>query len=257
MTAAHGGGRPAAGGGRGLLPAVSRQVGPRPAVPSVVTPLGTLALSAVIDHWRLPDRPLAAFAVPGGGRILRWEHRIAAVELLITPFRPVPYEDGLPLDGCWSAVWLVAAHARLGRVALTAAFDPLPDGVAGDAAPGQGVAAVEYWNGTTGLTLGSDDEEGLCFRAARGVGLPSRWAGCFDDVHARPARVKWGVEYLAGGRGLRWALPPLERGEDGLMNVVACWRDATPRDEHDASTWFGALAGPGHVLDHVAAAARG
>ncbi|MFF3596985.1 hypothetical protein [Kitasatospora indigofera] len=65
------------------------------------------------------------------------------------------------------------------------------------------------------------------------------------------------MEYLAGGRGLRWALPPLERGEEGLMNVVACWRDATPGDELDASTWVGAMAGPGHVLDHVAAAARG
>ncbi|GHH76559.1 hypothetical protein GCM10018781_48030 [Kitasatospora indigofera] len=177
------------------------------------------------------------------------------MELLITPFPPLPYEDGLPLDGCWSAVRLVTAHARLGRVALTAAFDLLPDGVAGAAAPGQGVAAVEFWNDTTGLTLGSDDEEGLCFRAARGAGLPSRWAGCFDDVHAWPPRVKWGVEYLAGGRGLRWALPPPERGEEGLVNVVACRRDATPGDELDASTWLGAMAG--HVLDHVAAAARG
>ncbi|GGV28942.1 hypothetical protein GCM10010495_51410 [Kitasatospora herbaricolor] len=41
------------------------------------------------------------------------------------------------------------------------------------------------------------------------------------------------------------------------MNVVACWRDATPGDEQDASTWFGAMAGPDRVLEHVAAAARG
>ncbi|GHH76562.1 hypothetical protein GCM10018781_48040 [Kitasatospora indigofera] len=66
MTAAHGGGRPVPGDGRGLLPAVPRQADPRPGVPSVVTPLGTLSVSAVIDHWRLPGRPPAAFTVPGG-----------------------------------------------------------------------------------------------------------------------------------------------------------------------------------------------
>lgn len=239
-----------------LLPAVPRTAEPAIVAPSVVTPLGVLGFSATVDHWTVPALPSAVDRLPGGGRIFRWEHEIAELELLLCPFEPLATDFTLPVDGCWGAVWRVTARERLGRVALSAAFHAVPEDVESSYDGGQGLAAVALWTGETELTLGCPDEEDICSRAEYSADLPRRWAALLAEVYKRSPRMKWGVNCLDDDHGLRWALPPLEQGEHCVLHAAVSWRTPAPEDdEDDVSTWWAVFVRAEHILGAAAAAA--
>ncbi|WP_371616922.1 hypothetical protein [Streptomyces sp. NBC_00454] len=241
----------------GLLPAVPRSAEPVAITPSVVTPLGVLGFGGVLDHWKVPARPRTVHRLPDGGMIFRWEHKIAELELLLRRFEP-PTQDGtLPLADCWGAVWRVGAHRLLSRVELSARVHAVPEDVRSGYNGGQALAAVSLSNAGTVLTLGGPDEEDICSRAERDAGLPRRWAGLLDEGGAGSPHMTWGVDYLDDNRGLRWALPPLAKGEHCVLHVAVSWRTPAPgEDEDDISTWWAVLVNPEHIMGPAPASTR-
>lgn len=218
-----------------LLPTVPRTRVRAAARPVMDTPFGAVAFTTTIGDTALPPLPDELFALPGGRTVARWRHHAARVELLLTPYDPeLDPEVWGPLTDCLAAVWRIDAGSPPGRVTFSAGLPArLPDGADAGWDGGQGLAAVTVDDGTTRLTLGGPDEEGICHAAATTAAAPRRWAGLIGEVY-RNSCTTWGVDF-ADHHGMTWTLPPLEAGDHCELPVVAAW---TSVEDETENTWY-------------------
>ncbi|MER7705041.1 hypothetical protein ABTX81_19370 [Kitasatospora sp. NPDC097605] len=235
-----------------LLPAFPRTP-LRPAErPAIATPFGPLAFATTLPGAALPPLPDELFEFPGGGRIARWTHPSARVELLLTAYDPdLDPETWRPLTDCRAAVWRIDALAPLTGVRFEASLPaPLPEGADTGWDGGQALAAFTVEDERTRLTVGGHDEEAICWEGGTRE-RPRRWAALLDEVHARSFNG-WGVE-SGDHHAMAWTLPPLEPGDHCELPVVAAWGSV---DDETENTWYAVMPSPTVLLRQVADRAR-
>jgi hypothetical protein len=128
------------------------------------------------------------------------------------------YDPGpLWIDDAWEVIWRLRAQVPLAPVIFTSAFAPRGPGIAGGNDGGGQYWADYMWSdGATVVALGTEDDEGLGQRAARGDGLPPRLAKELDSGDT--------ILYRQEGLGVR--IPPLEAGEVCQIHFGCAWGPA-------------------------------
>jgi hypothetical protein len=196
----------------------------RPAA-SLRTPLGHVRFAAAIGGNSTERAPLdGAVALPSGGNVLRWRLDACVAELLICrPAYRVPPD--MRVLGCWSGLWRLLAKAPVGPCTFVCEWEAGHTWIEGSPAHGEGLIAETWDDGSTVVTIGTEDEYDLARRAARGDGLPRRWAASVSAPETVDASLD----------GLRVSFPLLPPGELVEARFTVAWA-ALP--DNELAPWF-------------------
>jgi hypothetical protein len=211
---------------------------------SVLTPLGRVGFEATLGtHTVSREPPSMTYRLKGGGWLACWHEEAFDLELLVCrPILPpsLTQRPEFPLTDCWAAMWRLEAHSPVGPCLFAAAWEPGYSWREGGSNSGEHLYAKTWDDGQTEVSVGTQDEELLAYRAEQGDCLPTAWR---DYFCADPRKGDWRTcpywQHEAHERlrdiGVPTPLPSLETGQRCQIHLVVAWGEY---HEQSAVTWL-------------------
>ncbi len=220
---------------------------------AIRTPLGVVRLGALLGDDALDsETPTATYRASGDGWVTVWERDDVDLELLVCrPHFASPLD--MPVDACWGALWRGRAKAStIAPLIFSASWE---DGYTWrEVSPnsGQFLYAKTWWDESTDISIGTQDDELLVLRAQENDYLPSEWESHFlpsrDTVGYRETNGFWRhplhIQLLT--TGVACPLPALEEGQAFQIPFVVAW--AQKSDTSSTATSIAVEASPAQIL---------
>jgi len=207
----------------------------------VDTPLGKVLLNVKIDKVQIEAiKATESYQLQNDTHFLCWYQDDFDLELLIG--RPVLH---LPVPAivqdCIAGMWRLKPHKDLENILFTAEWSPGYSWRKGSPDSGEGLYAKTWWDKGNTVSIGTEDEKWLAFRASRNAMLPPRLEnyfkqGFFDEL----------VHYDLQETGLPIPIASLRVGELCQVHFSVAWSDNV---SGDASTWYAVKCSPTDILD--------
>ena len=188
-----------------------------------MTPLGTIVLRARIDDL---DTEAASPACVWRRDLIRgfaWKTRSLDVELLVLPYVPrIPVH--MAVSGAWAVVWRFRAKEPTEASRFSCRWQAEATWTDWDVSSGELLDAMEWWDTTTRLAIGTGDDDYFDAHAGRVPWLPDRWADSFGLWREAPAET---LRVDCHPDEMTVALPTLLNDELCQAHFLIAWR----RDE--------------------------
>jgi hypothetical protein len=188
--------------------------------PELMTPLGTIALRARIDgldsEAAAPTRVWRRDLIRG----FAWKTPRLDLELLVFPYMPrIPVH--MAVSAAWAVVWRFRGTERIDAPTFSCRWQAEPTWTDWDAASGELLDALEWWDTTTRLAIGTGDDDYIDAHSGRVPWLPKRWADSFGLWREAPTE-SLGFDFDPDEICL--ALPTLLPDELCQAHFLIAWR---------------------------------
>ena len=209
---------------------------------AIGTSLGTLKLRAMLGAQELDGSNAdAAFAGDGNGHLWRWSNGSVLAELLICrPRFSLP--EHMQVDDCWAALYRAEVTREVSDAVFSCVWEPGYSWIDGNYEGGEGQLGWAYDDGISVVSVSTDDELFLSYRAERDDWLPRRLLPIFD--YHSPRFDPETVELSA--RGIDVRLPTLLPGDRVRIQFTVAWGTLDP---DVPATWFAVDRRPHEILD--------
>jgi len=203
--------------------------------------LGALRLEVTLGGQMLVGSNTdAASSLAGDGHLWEWRNGSALVELVICwPTLSMP--DHLTVDDCWSALYRVEVTQDVRDVAFSCTWESGYRWTDWDYDGGEGHLGWAYDDGHNVVSVSTEDELFMSYRAERGDWLPRRLLRTVD--YYSPGFNPDLIELSA--RGIDVRLPPLLTGERVQIQFTVAWGMLSPGAP---TTWCVAALRPSDIL---------
>jgi hypothetical protein len=213
----------------------------RPKEPLIHTSLGTLRVGANIEAETLTVENVASMSwLARDGYLWEWNSASARVELLIC--RPIfNLPPHMKVDDCWSAMWRIQVTAVRANVEFSCLWNPGHQWTGWDLDNGEGHLGLAYDDGHSVVSIGTEDELFLSYRAEHDDWLPRRFLPIV--AYASPTFDSGVIDLSEAGIVVRF--PGLLAGERLQIQFTTAW---APLDHETSSTWFAVDRAPREIL---------
>lgn len=210
---------------------------------TVATSLGVLGLNAAIGDDRLERANAdAAYVLVQGGHLWVWDRPSARAELLVCrPIYTLP--SGMQVDDCWSALWRIQFWDDRTDASFTCQWEPGARWTDWDSAHGEGQVGWSYDDGSTVVSVVTEDEGSLGHRAAGDDWLPRRLLPRFDYDAPEFAGDLFEPDEHHAGVSVRF--PDLRAGERLQVQFSVAWGTLS---QGALPTWFAVGRSPKEIL---------
>lgn len=204
---------------------------------AIKNPFGKAILEAFFDGVVLSDTlPCIKGAVTDNVVIYIWDLKDFHIELLKVNINP-SLPPGMKVDCCLAFLWRFKTLSKKAHPKFSCRLKFIEGNLEGEPESGEGVIAQSWDNNVARITIATEDEEFLKFRAQGGKSLPVRLA-------ANNLIVPDLVEYLEDG--IQVSLPPFEANEEGQIQFIISWVKGVKKN--NISTWFAVEISPQEIL---------
>lgn len=184
------------------------------------TPLGNIVLDIRINHSLVGQQHLSGVQSTASGDLLsRWKMDDCMIELVGANFDPI-LPSGMTVDGCFAWVWRIWVLEDLNlnlSCSLDTTLEASPE-------PGEDLVVQSFENTLTKLSIGTEDEDALTFRAKN-----HDWVRGFES-RITPDHI----DYIDHGITVRFHLLA---GNQLQIQFVIAW---SSREDRGISTWYAA-----------------
>jgi len=199
------------------------------------TPLGQLRLNCLFNDRSLSDiKPQKSILINSKTILSSWMLEECYIEFLCLDFIPkIPL--GMRVDKCIGGIWRIKNFNEN----VVFKFNCLLDSSYLKSSPesGEGLLCQSFENFSTKLSIGTEDEELLIARAAKGNWLPSH----FKD-NLQPSNVCY-VD-----RGLEVVFPQCRKNDRIQVHFIATWAS---KANDELSTWYAVDQSPESMLKKI------
>ncbi len=189
------------------------------------TPLGDVLFQFGFNNKERADQPNLKNVTDGNAFIFKWNFQECEVEFFRADFLPkIP--SSLKIDYCSAGIWRVKSLSpNLHLNFKTVLQQKLKAETLTSFETGEGLFSCLYENGTTQLSIGTEDEEYLVSRAYTEDWMPKRLETPFLNS----------TVVQSNSEGIQVVVPPLEVNEELQIQFILAWSSEA---SSNSSTWF-------------------
>jgi hypothetical protein len=207
-------------------------------VTSTLTPLGRVGFEAAVGGNMVSNGiPSATYRLKDAGWLACWHQRAFYLELLVCrPTLPTLLKEmpEFSVTDCWAGIWRLEARSPTGPCLFAAVWEPGSKWKNGGPDSGEHLYAKTWDDEQAEVTIGTEDNELLAYRAEHGNYLPNEWCTYFC---AETCSSDWRTcaywqhethEQLLR-TGVPAPVPSLLQGQRCQIHFVVAWADYRER----------------------------
>jgi hypothetical protein len=211
--------------------------------PVLDTPLGGLSFKADLGGTRVELLEQFGSGLPC---LRRFRGGSSRADLLLFEMASTLH-GGHRVDRKVAAVWRIFASEDLPRTVLRAEWEPGARNEDGGYDGGQHLFALTWDAPGVRLSVGTTDEDHLCYLAHQGRLVPPRLQDTYDRlIVGYETNLEYMPRAVRERDGVEVEIPPLLAGEGIQIHFVVAWKTGE-FDAMDVSTWFAVDVDPSIV----------